>query len=567
MKNYKTLIAELSEAMWPGTPEYKKKFGETPSDNGSRHKIDRTSGVVRATRKYEPGSGESEEPTKNREDAAAAPVKRGRGRPPGKYGSYKKKIKESLEILEALDTEEDIQEFIFSLDEESFAELEQYLSLDEAEDWGSYTKKQFKRREMEQELGHEVAPQRAATSDSPHAVHINGRKWKTFGSKSHATNVANKIKGATVVRESLEDDLDEAMSVQAKTTMKHVKNATPGEKQAAKDIKPGIAGYRDRIAMLQSAAARGGLKNEGVEELDELSKSTLGSYAKKASLDSAMRMGNAAVSGDLKAAEKAGKRYGNVVKAVDRLTKEEAEIDEKYMGMEKLSSSLAAKGARDPKALAAWIGRKKYGKAEFQKAAAKGVKIRESEVEELLEKTTVVGAATPHGEDTKGRSAGVLSAGVAGVSTQHEHEGKKYTVTTEVDHGGDIHHDISHEGKRIHGHMVTKEYGSSKKRYGDKPSPLHTKLIADHVRAAKPHLTNMADHIFPGKTAKNESEVDEALKHPNQKVLDKNNNNKLDKEDFAILRGEKKAPMKEETTDDSIAQIAAFITKQAKGEA
>ena len=32
----------------------------------------------------------------------------------------------------------------------------------------------------------------------PHDVYINGRKWKTFGSHSHAHNVAKKIKGATV---------------------------------------------------------------------------------------------------------------------------------------------------------------------------------------------------------------------------------------------------------------------------------------------------------------------------------------------------------------------------------
>ena len=34
--------------------------------------------------------------------------------------------------------------------------------------------------------------------DEPHDVHINGRKWKSFGSHSHASNVAKKIKGATV---------------------------------------------------------------------------------------------------------------------------------------------------------------------------------------------------------------------------------------------------------------------------------------------------------------------------------------------------------------------------------
>lgn len=40
----------------------------------------------------------------------------------------------------------------------------------------------------------------------------------------------------------------------------------------------------------------------------------------------------------------------------------------------KLVKELAAKGARDPKSLAAYIGRKKYGKAKFQEMAAKGKK-------------------------------------------------------------------------------------------------------------------------------------------------------------------------------------------------
>ena len=41
-------------------------------------------------------------------------------------------------------------------------------------------------------------------ADHPHAVHINGKKWKSFDSQSHATNVANKIKGATVHKEEVE---------------------------------------------------------------------------------------------------------------------------------------------------------------------------------------------------------------------------------------------------------------------------------------------------------------------------------------------------------------------------
>ena len=41
-----------------------------------------------------------------------------------------------------------------------------------------------------------------------------------------------------------------------------------------------------------------------------------------------------------------------------------------------LAAKLKKKGARNPKALAAWIGRRKYGKGRFQKMAAQGRKKR-----------------------------------------------------------------------------------------------------------------------------------------------------------------------------------------------
>ena len=85
------------------------------------------------------------------------------------------------------------------------------------------------------------------------------------------------LKGRGVKKEEVEQTNEGAMSDrdadrkdrayqtrQARTTMKHIANPTPGEKKAAKDIKPGIAGYRDRIAMLNSAKARGGLKEEEI---------------------------------------------------------------------------------------------------------------------------------------------------------------------------------------------------------------------------------------------------------------------------------------------------------------
>lgn len=47
-----------------------------------------------------------------------------------------------------------------------------------------------------------------------------------------------------------------------------------------------------------------------------------------------------------------------------------------YMGFQKLESSIAARGGvRNPGAVAAAIGRRKYGKSAFQSAAAKGMKM------------------------------------------------------------------------------------------------------------------------------------------------------------------------------------------------
>jgi hypothetical protein len=65
-----------------------------------------------------------------------------------------------------------------------------------------------------------------------------------------------------------EAKMDEA-SHQAATTMKHVKNPTQGEIDAAKKIKPGIPGIQDRFDMLKSAEKDGRLNNESTIAEDE----------------------------------------------------------------------------------------------------------------------------------------------------------------------------------------------------------------------------------------------------------------------------------------------------------
>lgn len=50
--------------------------------------------------------------------------------------------------------------------------------------------------------------------------------------------------------------------------------------------------------------------------------------------------------------------------------------EHKYYGFKKLREKLKRQGVEDPDALAAEIGRKKYGKSKFQKAAIKGKSLK-----------------------------------------------------------------------------------------------------------------------------------------------------------------------------------------------
>jgi hypothetical protein len=60
----------------------------------------------------------------------------------------------------------------------------------------------------------------------------------------------------------------------------------------------------------------------------------------------------------------------------DYTAEELADMIEKYEGFDKVKGELAHKGAKNPAALAAWIGERKYGKKKFEKAAHKGKSMR-----------------------------------------------------------------------------------------------------------------------------------------------------------------------------------------------
>ena len=122
--------------------------------------------------------------------------------------------------------------------------------------------------------------------DHPHAVHINGKKWKSFGSRSHAQNVANKIKGATVHREEVE--LDEAVDPSEIAgnpkmySVDDVKKAYYHKKASASD-KESLARHLDRY---HGAKEWRKPVKEDAEQIDEISDKTLMSYAQKVHDDS-----------------------------------------------------------------------------------------------------------------------------------------------------------------------------------------------------------------------------------------------------------------------------------------
>lgn len=135
------------------------------------------------------------------------------------------------------------------------------------------------------------------------------------------------------------------------------------------------------------------LTKEEAEELDELSNKTLGKYLTKAErqvpkLDKQRDAAINARQNDKarKLNQKGNKRSVGIERASDRLgydnfkpyRVEELELDEKREGFHRLEKHLAAHGVKNPSGLAAYIGRKKYGKKNFDKHAEEGKKFNES---------------------------------------------------------------------------------------------------------------------------------------------------------------------------------------------
>lgn len=214
------------------------------------------------------------------------------------------------------------------------------------------------------------------------------KKYGTIQGHERFTSIPDKLKQSHFGKTNEEQDLEEVLKVSdgaGKWISDFVHSDNP--KFAGKSKKE-----RQQMALGAYYAAKKGVKEE-VEELDEISKATLGSYVKKAAADSTisrkiatdfehrgkrakkqdMKDANDSISNDFK--EKSFKRKANIDKAVDRLTKEE--VEEGYIPPQKpkLTPSdattlgkVAALMAKEKAAQAAKVAKMKTEETELDEA-------------------------------------------------------------------------------------------------------------------------------------------------------------------------------------------------------
>jgi hypothetical protein len=123
-------------------------------------------------------------------------------------------------------------------------------------------------------------------------------------------------------------------------------------------------------------------KNEEVEQVDEkinLVKAKMGDVIKDFQKSDAPQFKG-------KSMEKRREMAIAAKLGAEREVKEEVEqIEEKYMGFKAVMAAAKKGGARNPAAVAASIGREKYGKEKFQAMAAKGKRAANEETEIVAE--------------------------------------------------------------------------------------------------------------------------------------------------------------------------------------
>ncbi len=231
-----------------------------------------------------------------------------------------------------------------SLEDYSIEELEDFMMSEDFEQLDELSKKT---------LGSYVT--KAHDQLMKHTASVNfksGRGDKDVLSYTHeprtARKTANRTKGvATAIGKLTKEEVEELDELSKKTLGSYVKKATTsaiisgealgkGEKwsksgQIASKREKGIGKAVDKMTKEEFTLEDYSVEeledfmmSEDFEQLDELSKATLSSYVKKASLDNADRGINYGYnsSGNHKSLGKMVKRSKNIDKAVDKLTKD-----------------------------------------------------------------------------------------------------------------------------------------------------------------------------------------------------------------------------------------------------
>lgn len=449
--------------------------------------------------------------------------------------------------------------------------------------------------------GRKVRAHRVVTTDKTKEVEeekfdpLKHVKNPTSGEKKAAKDVkrssyadrAAMLKSAQADGRLKEDAEEvEEESHQSKTTMKHINNPNDAEKKAAKDIKPGIKGVKDRLDMLKAAKARGALKEEELEEsfstsqiaalkaeyskingidpssdnykkliamldkldlaslkslagadikfvsglaknrvmrksvkeevesLDELSKDTLKSYAKKA-------VGDLHKQGVKKNDQKAVARYKGLHKAVDKLSEEDVEIEE---GTGNLKPSWMLK--KDPE-LAKKV-KEKQDLAKKREASYGDKSAGKSVAEGIMDKIKAV----KRGMDAKAKAADHFDK--AG-------DPKNPNKSKDLKRAVKYHNLVNKEEVESDEIGILEAVETSKVPVGSRPKGIGWALHRAGKQHNEPHDTyKRTTKQVASSSAKNEEvKVGEELS-PAQKAIDKNKNGKIDGQDLAAIRNKKK---------------------------
>jgi hypothetical protein len=201
-------------------------------------------------------------------------------------------------------------------------------------------------------------------------------EWYTVQFESSTQKVLTKDLTITMSEshehKAKKDKMSEAMSHQATTTMKHIPNASPALKKAAKDIKPGIAGYRDRVAMLKAGGVKEEASKESKKDFQDRQQRLAAAGAETAK-DPARMKRMSSIPG-----------YSAAMDLAKKSVKEEAQLNEKDEGKPGLMfKKIAAKAAARYGSVEA--GNRVAGAIRKKVLAKEGVEVTEEEIDAMFE--------------------------------------------------------------------------------------------------------------------------------------------------------------------------------------